>query len=785
MKSKLKFLLLLLLSFHIKSFSQEADTKQKIAEKLNTYFALERENIHLHLNKDTFSSEESIWFKGYVYNRKELVPFFSTMNVFVALYNQTGEKMSQQLAYSNTGTFDGAFKNLENLPSGNYYIQVYTNWMNNFQEDESSVYPIKIINSEAPNFFDTSKSNSATARIQIQPEGGKLINGISNTVGVKIVDQFNNPIGNLTAELRNSTNQLVAEIPINKDGLGKFLVIPKNEIYFLALKLNDKVIQQPLPPISIKGLALEVNTYALPNKASVKIKTNAATFSDLKSKKLFLVVHQDQRAVIFDVEIEATSLEQNILFSTENMPVGVNTIRIIDEDLNQLAERTILKLSSPAQKFTLSKIINENGQLQLAGFSSKDDVNLSVSILPANTNATQNNTSITGDLICNSYLVEGLRNFDYYTINTTLLKNYELDLALLNQSGVKYKWTDITTNPPSAKYEFDMGLTIKGKLLSPVLKSTDNYNVRLRSFFHQILVQSPINSMKEFEFKHLLLNDSTTVDFGLFKNTEASPLKLTHNAKITNGNRDFKYSFKGYSATEINQAANTTFEDLPDFYDGSVRLKTVEIEAKKFELQRASNMENRNLRGFKVPESMTIDVITYIETNGFKVSRNGIDVDITTRAVTSINGRPQRPIIFLDNVQIRDNAFLEDLRMEDLDEIYTSTTAIVPSMQNYSGIIRMYRKTPAFSIQKSNLKNLALSNGFARAPKFENYNYNNIASIGFIKYGVINWIPSILTDEKNKFTVDLPNFNQKKIRVIIEGFTYTGEVISETQIIYL
>ena len=783
MQSKFKLLFVLALSLSVKTFSQAPDTKQVIAEKLNSYFALERENIHLHLNKDTFSTEESIWFKGYAYNRKELVPFFSTMNVFVALYDQTGTKITQQLAYSNTGTFDGAFKNLENLPSGNYYIQVYTNWMNNFQENESGIYPIKIINAETPNFFDTRKTNFASAKIMIQPEGGTLVNGIPNTVGVKIVDQFNNPIGNVTAELKNSANKVVTEIPINKDGLGKFLITPINENYSVSVKMNERVLEQALPPASIIGIALEVNSYALPNKASVKIKTNAATLSALNSKKIFLVVHQDQRALIFDVEIDAKTLEKTVLFSTENMPIGVNTIRIVDEDMNQIAERALIKFGNSAQTFNLSRNMNTNGQLQLDGLSNKGNVNISVSILPVNTKATAKSTSITADLLYNSYLTEPIRDLNSY--NPTLAQKYELDLAVLNQSTSKYKWIDITTNPPVATFEFDMGLTIKGQLLSPVLKNTDAYNIRLRSYFHQILAQSPINSMKEFEFKHLLMNDSTTVDFGLYKNTEATPLKLTHNGRITNGNRIFKYAFKGYNATELNQPSNTTFEDLPDFYDGSIRLKAVEVEVKKFELKRASNIENRNLRGFKVPESMTIGVITYIETNGFKVSTNGIDVDITTRAVTSINGRLQRPIIFLDNVQIRDNSFLQDLRMDDLDEIYTSTTAIVPSMQNYSGIIRMYRKTPTFSVQKTNLKNSVLTNAFARAPKFENYNYNSTSSQGFLQYGVINWIPFILTDENNQFEIPVPNYNQKKVKVLIEGFTFDGAIISETQIIDL
>ena len=97
MLSKLNWLLLFLFIFCPKNFSQTNGPKEQIVEKLNNYFALERENIHLHLNKDTYLSEEDIWFKGYAYNRKELLPFYKTMNVFVVLYNQAGIKINQQL----------------------------------------------------------------------------------------------------------------------------------------------------------------------------------------------------------------------------------------------------------------------------------------------------------------------------------------------------------------------------------------------------------------------------------------------------------------------------------------------------------------------------------------------------------------------------------------------------------------------------------------------------------------------------------------------------------------
>jgi hypothetical protein len=71
--------------------------KKQIQDKLSSYFLLERENINLHLNKTTFLTNEKIWFKGYVLNRKTHQPFYNTTNVFALLYDEKGNKVFEKL----------------------------------------------------------------------------------------------------------------------------------------------------------------------------------------------------------------------------------------------------------------------------------------------------------------------------------------------------------------------------------------------------------------------------------------------------------------------------------------------------------------------------------------------------------------------------------------------------------------------------------------------------------------------------------------------------------------
>ncbi|RZK84296.1 MAG: hypothetical protein EOO98_16850, partial [Pedobacter sp.] len=158
------------------SFAQE-DKKEKIAKAVTDYFALERENIHVHLDKNVFTIDEAIWFKGYVFHRKKNIPFFSTINVFAALLDEEGKVVDSHLAYSNIGSFTGSFKLSKKLKSGRYYVRFYTNWMNNFTEDESFMYPVTIINGSDSKGLAGSKPNYSKVNIEFRAEGGTLLQG--------------------------------------------------------------------------------------------------------------------------------------------------------------------------------------------------------------------------------------------------------------------------------------------------------------------------------------------------------------------------------------------------------------------------------------------------------------------------------------------------------------------------------------------------------------------------------------------------------------------------------
>ena len=153
------------------------------------------------------------------------------------------------------------------------------------------------------------------------------------------------------------------------------------------------------------------------------------------------------------------------------------------------------------------------------------------------------------------------------------------------------------------------------------------------------------------------------------------------------------------------------------------------------------------------------------------------EVSITGRQVTTLLGAASTPEVYLDDRVLFSFAELDMLDMNDIDEIYISSTAIVPSTRNKQGIIKIYRRKNL--ITKTTVKSVSfmIKQGFERNSNFVNNDYQSYTNKGFENYGIVDWCQTILTDEKGNFLFEFQDANIKKYKVVIQGFTMDGKLI--------
>ncbi|AWI24614.1 hypothetical protein [Flavobacterium pallidum] len=763
------------------SFSQTDSTKQEISSRFTDYFRLYRESIHVQLDKDLFLSDEQIWFKGYVMNRKTKTPFLLTTNVFAVLTDQQGNKMEEQLVFASGGSFSGNIKLGKQYASGNYYLQFYTNWMNNFNEDESSVYKITIVNTQQP-LLPSDKPDYSKINIDLTPQGGEnMIMGVKNVVGIRLTDCYGAPVPVTEGYITDANGNQIMRISVNRFGYGKFDIIPETGTYKAVFTINNQTFSAPLPAAQQNGIAIDVNNYAAPDRTYLTINANAGYVNALPGKKLFVSVNQDEKAVVFEMDFKNGLSEQKLVFMNDNLSDGVNTVTVFDANKNALAQRLVFK--KPSDIFT--SIITPSGKSN--HFIGKTDfakANLSISVLPENSLADKGHSDLYASLLINPYLAENVTNAHYYLDQNSKTRLYELDLLLLNQKKMKYPWKSIEGGSPTRNYDFDYGLTIKGTL-NQKQGNINKYMMKLFSLFAGIREMAEIDSNNEFYFKNLVAPDGAQASISFVKAPELSnalPAKMT--LKVINATRSFRFPYHATAeCTPILEPIDLIF---PDFNEKDIiHLDEVKVDNKN-KLTRQMGYGNGLLTGYKITaENNGLDVLNFIRNHGFDVEKRLNRVNIYGRSRTTINGQRNQPVVYLDNFRMMDFDELDGMRMDDIDEIYINAQAIVSSVNNNIGVIKIYRKKISQYPSKDPKTNVVdfRMEGYQMIRPFVNADYSDKSDAGFDNFGIVHWMPNIVADDFGGFTFQLPPTGKRNVKLLIEGMTPEGMLISEIKVI--
>ncbi|MFN7043784.1 MAG: hypothetical protein ACK4M1_01195 [Flavobacterium sp.] len=777
----MKFYAFLLSLFSLTVFSQN-NGKDKIDQAILKYYEMDRENIHLHFNKTTYLSNETIWFKGYVIEKKESKLNFQTTNVFVRLVDDKNTEISNQLFFASNGTVIGQIKITESLPSGDYYIHTYTNYMNNFLENESTVQKIKIINIRDKTTQNTDIHNQPNVNFSF--EGGKLLYQSDNTIGVSIKDCNGKGLKISNIEVKNSKDIVVNSFSTNQEGFGKFeLKQTEDEDYRIIFTNQQEVIVKTLPKATYEGINLQVNNYAIEGKVSVKINTNDITFKKNKNKTYTILIQKNDYANYVDFNLDNTSKE--LFIDKSNLFEGITILRLLDDELNSISERVIYNHPSNTSKVQIITTEKRKDSIKIKA-SLKDRIgNFSISALPGKANSNFNSNNIFTNLTFKNYCEISDFDYSYYFGSFNKRKAYELDLMLLHVSESKYNWSSLLNQAPKPNYTFDMGLTISGKVNQNI---SNKENTKLRLFsINGIEEYTTLKDDNSFEFQNIMAIDSSVVYFSLIKKEEKLESVGIY-SKLENVNKKFlkPITFPKFECQEVIFTKNpydTNFE-FPKL-DGVHEFKEVDIiEAKKPKLERQREYGNSMAKGYKIndTEAGTFrDVLSFIGSHGYDTYTEGGQVVIRNRVSTSFMGS-RTPVVFLDNVQIFDFTILLNMNLNDVDEIYINKRGYGMGNDGSNGSIRIYSKKIIANKTKPTQiksKSLEIKNGFQPYFEFENPKYLSFNNEGFEKHGTIDWIPSIYTNEDGTFEFTIPYFEQKEVLLNIQGIDNKGQLYFE------
>lgn len=102
------------------------------------------EMVYLHLDREVYAPEDTIWFKGYIRNKAELIPSDLSKSFFIKLVDSDGTIKWEDKFLIEDATVKGQIPIDYELEEGMYYVNGYSSWMENFEPKYSFTKKILI-----------------------------------------------------------------------------------------------------------------------------------------------------------------------------------------------------------------------------------------------------------------------------------------------------------------------------------------------------------------------------------------------------------------------------------------------------------------------------------------------------------------------------------------------------------------------------------------------------------------------------------------------------------------
>lgn len=784
--SKLILLIVIFGSF-FNSYSQEIIDKTKTQETLQKYFELPRESIFLHVNKSTFIVGESVWFKGYIYNRKQNKPFIETSNVYVGIYDEKGVQVKKSLYLAKNGYLKGAIPIDSTYTSGKYYVKAQTNWMKNFKEEDSFVQKIEIINKP---LASVSEKVEKEYDIQFLPEGGNFVSDIENNVGIKAIDSNGYGVQIENVVVYDEYENEVTKFSTSHLGHATISLIPRfGAKYHAKIQSSngDESIFN-LPIAKEKGINIILKNNSRQKQILVSLTANEKIIDDIFQEKFYVLIHKNGYSKKIDITFSKEKTNRSFVLDGADLPIGVNTVTFFNSNDQPVLERLFFNASGlllEDVKVEKVNIISDSIEVILKNNLIKKNTNISVSVLPTGTISHNFNDNIFSTFYLKPYLSGFIEKPSYYFEKMDSKKEYELDMLLLIQGWSRYSWKNIFSEQLKPKYLFERGVTLNG-----VLNREDQTSPKIFIFptlNHTSMTIDVVDN--KFSVANYFLNNNEKM-YVVQSDDKGKQLKPNIYLSLENNNvEDRLFNFypdntvKSKLIVNNNQLSNLKIEK------NTIELNEVVITENITEkkIRKNSNVLPYIKRFIKLVDEDLIfsfpDVVDLIRSKGYDV-RGGLNFGSTETLIIK-SYRDASLLLILDGVRQPSLNILDGLKTSDLESYYFD------KLNRYNGVTDgfqevLYLFTRSGGDFLSSIENnkrkagieFIVDKGFEQNKVFYLPKYKTFNDEAFNNLGVIHWEPEIFFDQNGIAKFYMLNTLLKDVTFYIEGMSDDGTLLS-------
>jgi len=607
--------------------------------------------IDLVFNQPIYAAGDTAFFSAW-YHDEEFVPVKGDHTLTLELYAADDQLIQRRYFKVRDGRGGNQIIFDQKLPTGEYHLVAYSDWMKNFGDILYWKKKVTIV-SEKYN----GKERLLSTPVTFYPEGGNLIEGTRNRVTI---------LGPASMQLTiRSADSVLTTVLTDSAGMGVFEIVPRRNQQYYTESSSGKRFD--LPQINASGIGIRLNDQG----TSFDIVVGPSF--DLDKNDLFLVMTARSRILLKQkVEFTQGSVQQ-IPMPMETKSSGLNQIFVLDSNGKILAQR--LSFFSPLPEIQAKVEV-------VAEVDQRDEVPYQINVFDVNGNA------LISDLVV-SIIQDGLfkERSAWSDFNLSSLpdvsehyKNYSrkyqssINDFLITQKWKRIDWEGIMNEKsPDLKFPFKSTLAFRGKLVSKVPGGSVPDSTLVIGYLQKNVAGYEAYTKKgNFEIRF---------DYDFFGNDE---IFFTTQYKSKNG--DSKYTIvpqvDSSEVIEVNRPAESS---LPSAYGKYVQAKRLVANSYSFfatdqsKLLKAS--QNRNalfeeefngvdysvtLADYVVFSSMK-DVIHEIIPFVQYHSRNGVE---TIRMLFKYNERTKiykdDPLYIIDGVMSRNTNTFLNVKPEDV-----------------------------------------------------------------------------------------------------------------------
>ncbi len=789
------FLLLILIS--ISAFSQKKlnSVTKSFVETNNYLHKLQIEKFFLHTNKTVYMPGEKVWFKAYVVNDADNKPSLTTTNLHINVYDANKKIVSNHLFLVKDGTTHGDIMLDKELAAGNYFIELTTQWNQNF-ENNNSITKINVVSNLENISRSFENENNQDFELEFFSESSFFLENIENTIAFTAQNN-STPITISGDIIDDKTGIIVAKINSNYFGMGKFELYNRpNRSYTAFVNYNGLQKEFPLPQTNFKGIIVKKDEEQADAKSiGLILKTNEATIKSEAGDYVFAVLHRNGRQnVIVPIKLKKKYINYSFNILKENLFDGVNTISLFNNQNEPISEFSFYHSNEKQLNLDITKIDEEQDSLTL-NFDLKSNLskaNLSISILPSVTKMYQNQSNINSAFLLAPYLEDAHNNLPELITSTKSEEN--IDLVLMTstkKNSLSYK--------KKASYQKDYvvlaenGMSIKGNVSANV-SDLNGYKVMLSSLENELLLIDTIGNSNKFSFDNLFLKKPTKYKLALLDQNGTiikTGFKLSTELISYNVPDELNKNIETINSKNENSKMNIDYGSLPLLEDMTVldEIKITSYQKRMNKLEEAGYVPGVFDSSFSdlhlIDETeFAITIFDYLgRLPGIKVIGDpNFQFSIhSTRGKRSIWGDvPANMAIIIDGVVMEDTESLLSRTANDFIAVSISNTGGRLGIRGQNGFVSFTTRQYNNFGTRSNLPNKDIISsetdlGFDTANKYENnfMQFSDIISRKF--YGTIDWIPNFEIDNTGANNLKFNTNGYKNFKVIVNGMNENGE----------